>query len=252
MDFTGKVIIVTGASSGIGAATAKLFAAHGALLTIVGRNEPRLLQVADVCERAKGNRPTCVLVDLTARQSCEEVVRKTIETHKKLDILINCAGKVIMTSLFDNTMDVFDKMVALNLRVPYKLTQLCLPYLKRTKGNVVNVFAAPMRSRPGFLPFSMIRDALERFTKAAGLELATEGIRVNAVRPGITRTNFMSNFNVPDEYLDMAYESVSEVVPNSTIIEPEEIARMIVFTASDNCPNLNASNIILDGAVSLS
>ncbi|KAL0859762.1 hypothetical protein ABMA27_010121 [Loxostege sticticalis] len=252
MDFAGKVVIVTGASSGIGAATAQLFASYGALLTIVGRNEARLLKIAEACEKEKGNKPVSVLLDLTTENSCEEVVRKTVETYKKLDILVNCAGKVILTSLFDNDMEAFDELMAINLRVPYKLTQLCLPHLKRSKGNIVNVFGAPMRSRPGFIPFCMIRDALERFTKAGGLELAQEGVRMNAVRPGITRTNFLSNLNIDEENMEQAYKFISQVVPSEVIIEPDEIARMILFVASETCPNMNAANIVVDGAASLS
>jgi meso-butanediol dehydrogenase / (S,S)-butanediol dehydrogenase / diacetyl reductase len=247
MDLSGRVAIITGGSSGIGAATAKLFAAKGALLTIVGRNEARLLAVAEACEKANGNKPLCVIVDLTLDNSCEEVVRKTVETYKRLDILINCAGKAILSSLFDESMEVFDELIALNLRVPYKLTQLSLPHLARTKGHIVNVFASPMRSRPGFLPFSMIRDAMERFTKSAVLELAPEGVRINAVRPGITRTNFLSNMNIEDDCIDMAYENIS-VANNTVILEPDEIAKTILFAASNTCPNLNAANIIVDGA----
>lgn len=250
MDFTGKVVIVTGSSSGIGAATAKLFAEHGALLTIVGRDEARLLSVANACETSRGNRPLCLLLDLTLDSSCDELVKKTADMYKRIDILVNCVGKAAVTSLFDTTMEIFDELVALNLRVPYKLTQLCLPYLKRSKGNVVNVFGAPLRTRPGFLPFAMIRDALERFTKSGALELATEGVRMNAVRPGITRTNFLENLNVDRESMDRAYATISSMVPNQVIIEPDEIARMILFTASDICPNLNAANLIVDAASS--
>ncbi|CAG9790022.1 unnamed protein product [Diatraea saccharalis] len=252
MDLTGRVAIVTGASSGIGAATAKLFAAQGALLTIVGRNEARLLAVADVCEQANGNKPVCALVDLTVENSCEEVVRKTVETYNKLDILINCAGKAMLTSLFDNSMIVFDELVALNLRVPYQMTQLCLPHLKKTKGHIVNVFASPMRMRPGFLPYVMIRDAMERFTRSAVLELAPEGVRMNAVRPGITRTNLLSNLNVDDDMMDHAYAAISKILPNSAILEPDEVAKTILFTVSDICPNLNGSNIQIDGAATVS
>ncbi|CAH0403720.1 unnamed protein product [Chilo suppressalis] len=251
MDLTGRVAIVTGASSGIGAATAKLFAAHGALLTIVGRNEARLLAVAEACERAKGHKPVCAMLDLTLENSCEEVVRKTVETYSKLDMLVNCAGKAMLTSLFDMSMTVFDELVALNMRVPYKLTQHCVPHLKRTKGHIVNVVPAPMRSRPGFLPYAMIRDAMDRFTKAAVLELAPEGVRINAVRPGITRTNLLSNLNVDDDMMDDAYDTLSKVLPNSVILEPEEIAKTILFTVSDMCPNLNGSNIVIDGAASV-
>lgn len=237
-------------SPGIGAAAAKQFAAHGASLTLVGRNEARLFNVAKTCEGYHGKKPLCLLLDLVMKDSCEIVVKKTVEIYNRVDILINCAGKAAVTSLFDTTMEIFDELVALNLRVPYKLTQLSLPYLKRSKGNVVNVFGAPMRVRPGFLPFAMIRDALERFTKSGALELASEGVRMNAVRPGITRTNFLANLNVDDECMNEAYDTIAQIVPNKVIIEPEEIAKMILFAASETCPNLNASNLIVDGAAS--
>ncbi|KAJ0170603.1 hypothetical protein K1T71_013974 [Dendrolimus kikuchii] len=250
MDFTNKVVLVTGASSGIGAATAKLFASHGATLSLVGRNEARLLQVAKICEDLKQIKPLCLLLDLTMDANCEEVVRKTVEHHKKIDVLINCAGKVSVTSLFDNNMEIFDELMTLNLRLPYKMVQLCLPHLKKTKGNVVNVFGAPLRVRPGFLPFAMIRDALERFTKAGALELVTEGVKMNAVRPGITRTNVLANFNVDDDCVDMVYSKIASAMPNNVIIEPEEIAKTILYAASDTSPNLNGANLIVDGAAS--
>lgn len=156
-----------------------------------------------------------------------------------------------MTDLFDTSMEIFDELIALNLRVPYKLTKLCLPHLQNTKGNIVNVFAAPMRVTPGFLPYAMIRDALQRFTNSGGLETASVGVRMNAVRPGITRTNFLANLNVSDDCVKEAYKKLARIVPNGVIIEPEEMAKMIIFAASDSCPNLSASNLILDGASSI-
>lgn len=236
--------------TGIGAAAAKQFASYGALLTIVGQNEQRLLQVAEKCANFKDNKPLCLLIDLTTPDGCEEVVRKTMETYGKIDILVNCAGKGPVTDLFDTSMEIFDELIAINLRVPYKLTKLCLPHLKNTKGNIVNVFAAPMKVTPGFLPFAMIRDALQRFTNSGGLETASVDVRMNAVRPGITRTNFLANFNVSDDDMKEAYDKIAEIVPNKVIIEPEEVAKLILFAASDICPNMNASNLVLDGAAS--
>lgn len=250
MDLTGKVAVITGGSSGIGAATAKLFAKHGANIAILGRNEPRLLAVGTACEAAKGNKPLVLQLDLTVEGNCEEAIRKTVQTFKKIDILVNCVGKAHMTSLFDTTTEVFDELIALNLRVPYKMTQLCAPHLKLTKGNIINVFGAPLRTRPGFLAFGMIRDALEKFTKSGAVELAAEGIRMNAVRPGITRTNFLANLNVDDDHMDMAYDRLAALVPNKVVIMPEEIANAILFVVSDLCQNLVGSNVIIDGGAS--
>ncbi|KAF9823561.1 hypothetical protein SFRURICE_014544 [Spodoptera frugiperda] len=250
MDFTGKIAIVTGASSGIGAATAKLFSQHGATLALVGRNEARLLEVANKCEAAKGIRPLCLLYDLTIDANCDEIVRKTVDTFGRIDVLVNCAGKASVTSLFDNTMEIFDDLLTLHLRVPYKMTQLCTPHLKKTKGNVVNVFGAPAKVKPGFLHFAIVRDAMQRFTKAGALELVSEGIRMNAVRPGLTRTNILSNLNVQESDMAHVYEKLAQTVPNNVIIEPEEVAKMIVYVASDINPNLTGANIVIDGAAS--
>ncbi|KAJ2939094.1 hypothetical protein O0L34_g10282 [Tuta absoluta] len=250
MDFSGKVVIVTGSSSGIGAATARLFAAHGALVTIVGRNEKRLMEVGKTCT-SQGHVPTMVTQDLIMDGGCEKVVSRTLETHGKIDILVNSAGKIALTSVFDNNMEVFDDLIALNLRVPYKMTQLCTPHLKKTKGCIVNVFAAPMKATPGFLVQTMLRDALERFTKTGAVELASEGIRMNAVRPGITRTNLLANLSVSEECMNKAYSKIAKYLPNEAIIEPEEVGMMILFAASGICPNLNASSLIIDGAASV-
>lgn len=248
MDFTGKVVVVTGASSGIGAAAAKLFAACKAFLAIVGRNEERLLEVSKECTGYSGNQPLCLLLDLTEKNSCEEIARKTVEMFGRIDVLINCAGITGAHSLFDLTMDNFDDLLALNVRAPYELTQKCLPHLVVTKGHVVNVFRAPLRARPGLLALTMLTDAMETFTKSSAVELAAKGVKMNAVRPGYTRTNYMTGLNVD---LEETFEMFSGFLPNKTLIEPEEIAKTIVLVASGNLPNLNASCIVLDGAASV-
>ncbi|XP_063630690.1 3-oxoacyl-[acyl-carrier-protein] reductase FabG-like [Cydia splendana] len=251
MEFTGKVVIVTGASSGIGAVTAKMFAAHGATLTLVGRDEARLQAVAKACEEAKGIKPLPVQLDLTTVNSCIIVAQKTVEYFGRIDILINCAGKIGLTSLFDANMVTFDDLFAINLRVPYELTQKCLPYLVKTKGHIVNVFSAPIRARPGFVTGSMIAEALERFTKVSAVELAPEGVKMNAVRPGLTRTNILKNINIDEDEANDMYEALAGMVPSRQIIEPDEVAKMVLLAASDMFPNLNAANLVVDGGASV-
>lgn len=248
MSFTGKVVIVTGASSGIGAATAILFAAHGARVTLVGRNEQRLHATEAKCVETNGSQMLSIVADLLHEGSCELVVKRTVETFGRIDVLVNCAGKAILTSLFEDSMEAYDELFKLNLRVPYLLTQLSLPHLVKTKGNIVNVIGAAMRTKPGFLPYAMARDALERFSKSGAVELAAEGVRMNSVRPGITRTNFLSNFNIDEDVMPSTYAYLAKDLPHKRIIEPEEIAHMILFVAGDTCPNLSGTTLDVDGA----
>lgn len=253
MDFTDRVVIVTGASSGIGAASAILFATHGAKVTLVGQNQERLHAIKAKCEAARGHPMLSIALDLTAQGSCETVVSKTAETFGRIDVLVNCAGKALLTSMFDHSMEVFDEIIKLNLRVPYQLTQLSVPYLIKTKGNVVNIIGAQWKQvRHGFMPFSIAKAGLDRFTKSAAVELASEGIRVNSVLPGMTRTNFMNNFNIEDDMLDYYYNFLADDIPNSKVIEPEEIAKMVVFVASGMCPNLNGASMGVHSGVQYS
>ncbi|XP_072933768.1 3-oxoacyl-[acyl-carrier-protein] reductase FabG-like [Epargyreus clarus] len=245
MDFTDKVVIITGGSSGIGAASAVLFAKQGAKLALVGRNTFRLQQVADKCQAARGVEPLCLKLDLTEPDSCAAVVTRAVAMFGRIDVLVNCAGKLQIGSLFDDSMDVFDETLNLNLRVPYKLTQLVLPYLAKTKGNVVNVLGANyVRVRHGFLPYCIAKAGLDKFTKMAAVELATAGVRVNSVQCGISKTNILSNI-VDKDLMDHEYKILEQ---DFKFIEPEEVSKMVVFVASGVCPNLNGADLGIHGA----
>ncbi|XP_026744163.1 uncharacterized protein LOC113505576 [Trichoplusia ni] len=249
MDFTNKVVIVTGASSGIGASSAILFAKYGAQLTLVGRDENRLGIVAKQCLQANGLQPLCILIDLTGKGACETVITKTIDTYKQIDVLVNCAGKMLIASLFDDTTDVFDELIDINLRVPYKLTHLAVPHLVKTKGNIVNVNTTRnSRVRHGFLAFAITKAGLERFTKSAAVELSTEGVRINSVQPGLTRTNILKNLAMTEEEVKKTYDALSSKM---NILEADEVANMVVFMASEACPNLNGAHFGIDGGQTL-
>lgn len=253
LDYTDKVVIVTGASSGIGAETAKLLATYKAKLTLVGREDARLMTVAQECENRNGLPPLCLLLDLTVDDNCKILVEKTVEIYGRLDVLINCAGKMKVTSLFDRTMDLFDEMIAINLRVPYLLTQLSLPHLLKSKGNVINIGSSlSKRHRPGFLAYKISKTGLDKFTKQAAAELATEGVRVNAISPGITRTNILNNLNVNGDLMPIIYDAIAENLPQRTVIEPKEVALLVALTASGLFPHLTGSNFVVDGAASMS
>lgn len=249
IDFHNKVVIITGASSGIGAETAIAFANFGAKLTIVGRNETRLLQTATKCRCKNSLVPLWLQLDLTHPGSCEKVINKTMEMYGRIDILVNCAGKVAMSSLFDENMDIFDDLMNINFRVPYHLSQLALPYLVLTKGNIINIGSSMSRRyKPGILPYVLSKSALEVFTKHAAPELATEGVRINTISPGPTRTNILQNVNITEDIKEITYEVLAQEMPNGTVLEPQEVAMMICLAASEVFPSLNGSELLIDGA----
>ncbi|KPJ18484.1 putative oxidoreductase [Papilio machaon] len=251
IDFKNKVVIVTGASSRIGAEVAKLFARYEAKLVLVGRNEEeRLKTVAEDCT-VDGLLPLCILLDLTHPGSCETVINKTIELHGKIDVLINGAGKLKMASIFDQSIETFDEIIAINLRVPYYLCQLAVPYLKKTKGNIVNIAASlSHRHISGFLTYNITKNAIQLFTEQAAVEATGEGIRINSINPGCTKTNLLLNMNVEPQNLEAAYKNISKHFPTRLPIEASEVAKLICIIASDLFPDINGSNIGIDGASS--
>jgi NAD(P)-dependent dehydrogenase (short-subunit alcohol dehydrogenase family) len=252
LNFKDKVVIVTGASSGIGAETAVTFSKFGANLTIVGRNEERLAIVAEKCENNNGLSPLRIILDLTHPGSCEMVINKTLETYGNIDVLVNCAGVFTLSSIFDESMSTFDDMMAINMRVPFLLTQLAIPHLVKTKGNIVNVASSmTTKHKPGMLVYTLLNTAMEKFTLLAAAELVTEGVRINIVSPGPTRTNVLANLNMTGSNLNFLYEALSAILPCGKILEPSEIALHICVVASDMFPHMNGSTHVIDGAGSL-
>ncbi|KAM3968682.1 putative oxidoreductase SSP0419 [Aphomia sociella] len=243
IDFKGKVVIVTGASSGIGANAAKAFAVYGAKLTLVGRDESRLLAVAKQCEPWCKSEPLCILLDLTQPGNCEIVIEKTIQAYGQINILVNCAGKRSKASMFDTSMNDFDEQMNINVRVPVLLTKLALPHLVKSKGNVVNVVSAfTKRYKENYVAYTVTKSALEKFTYIAAPELMPHGVRINAVSPGITKDRSVTDLYCNGQ-VNSTFEALDLDLPAGTV---KDIVLMIVMIASDVFPNMNGSNTSID------
>lgn len=249
MTFTDKVVLITGASSGIGACTSVHFAKLNAKLALVGRNLDRLEDVAQRCIDSSDRKPLTIIADLNLQT--QEVIDKTIAHYGRLDVLVNVAGIGAPSSILRTNLDNFDKVMNTNVRSVYHLTTLAVPHLIESKGNVVNVSSvAGIRSFPYFLAYCVSKAALDQFTKCISLELGPKGVRVNSVNPGVIVTNFHSNMGVNT----VAYQNYLEECKTSHALgrvgEVNEVAEGIVFLASDAARFITGTLLSIDGGKS--
>ena len=182
MNFAGKVVLLTGGSSGIGKRTAEKFAQLGASVSLNGRNKENLEKVANGCE---GQKPFIVAGDITNPEDTKRVLEETIKKFGKLDVLVNNAG-IIETGTIENTsLEQYDRIMNTNIKSIYHLTMLAVPHLIKTEGNIVNISSVNgIRSFPGVLAYNLSKAAVDQFTRCVALELAAKKVRVNSVNPG--------------------------------------------------------------------
>lgn len=231
MNFDGKVILITGGSSGIGADAACHLAELGAKVAIVGRNEGRLDEVVEKIKSANSSTPLKIIADVT--KDAERIVNETINHFSKLDVLVNNAGFAI----FDNTSEIklfeFDRVFDTNVRSVITLTKLCIPYLELTKGNVVNISStAGIYPIPCMTTYCISKAALNQFTKCAALDLSSKQIRVNSVNPALIRTPFRDNISTPDQNEKMIEQAKSKY-PLRRVGEVRDTSAAIAFLAND-------------------
>ncbi len=243
----GKVVIVTGASSGIGRASAILFANQGATVVAVGRNEKELsLLVKGVKSKSGAIRPH--LADLTQMSQIERIASETIHSHGQIDVLVNSAGIIMNGTIESTSLDEWDKMFHINLRAVFTLTQKCLPYLIETKGNIVNVSSvAGTRSFPNILAYGVSKAALDQLTRSSALELAAQGVRVNAVNPGVVVTNIHKRGGMDDEAYEAFLQRSKETHPIGRVGNPQEVAELIHYLASDKAGWITGATYQIDG-----
>lgn len=243
----GKVVIITGASSGIGRATALLFANNGASVIAVGRNEKELLSLAEGVTCKEGNvKPH--LADVTELSQLERIVTETVHSHGRIDALINSAG-IIRNGTIENTgLDEWDKMFNINLRSVFVLSQKCMPHLAETKGSIVNVSSvAGTRAFPNVLAYCVSKAALDQLTRCSALEVSALGVRVNAVNPGVVVTNLHKRGGMEDAAYAEFLEHSKQTHPIGRAGTPEEVAGLIFYLASDQASWITGATYAIDG-----
>jgi len=247
MSFANKTIIVTGATSGIGRATAEAFGRERAIAVLVGRDEQALAEVVKEVSAA-GGRPVACAADVTAPEAATRIVRAAIEHSGAVDVVVNAAG-VIATGTLDKTTDeVWDTMMAVNLTAPFRLMRAAAPHLAARKGAVVNVSSVNgLRSFPGVLAYCVSKAGVDHLTRCAAIELAALGVRVNAVNPGVTVTNLHRRSGMDDAQYAAFLERSKTTHPLGRPGQPDDIVGMILFLASDRASWMTGETIPIDG-----
>uniref|UniRef100_A0A914UTQ2 Uncharacterized protein n=1 Tax=Plectus sambesii TaxID=2011161 RepID=A0A914UTQ2_9BILA len=260
--FEGKVVIVTGSSTGIGRATAELFAKRGAKVTITGRSAESLEITRQLCEKAAGgnaDKILSIIADVTKEEDTKRIIAETVNKFGQLDVLINNAGAATMSGYqdchFTRPLEVFDYVMNLNARSLIALDQEAIPHLKKTKGNIVNVSSvAGFRAFPMMAYYCMAKAANDQLNRVLAIDLAKEGIRVNTISPGPVRTEFTARNGMPDAVRDWMEENyIKPHTPLGRSATSEEMATVIAFLANnDEARFVTGQMLVADGGISIS
>jgi 3-oxoacyl-[acyl-carrier protein] reductase len=237
-----KIAIVTGSTSGMGRATAMLFAREGARVMVCGRNEERARAVVDQL-KSEGHEAEYVLVDATRLEDNRLILEKTLSVFGPPDILVNNAGMLSLSPLADVGLDEWQKVFDVNITSALVLTQLCAPYMKeKGKGVIVNIASvASFAAHHGFAAYISSKHGMAGLTKSMAWELGPE-IRVNAIAPGLVHTAMVDGIGGLDTLKGMI-----DNCPLKRPGQPEDIARIVLFLATDESSFIDGQIIKADG-----
>jgi NAD(P)-dependent dehydrogenase (short-subunit alcohol dehydrogenase family) len=242
-----KTALVTGASSGIGRATALRFVAAGARVALVGRDEGALAAVAGEAAR-QGGEAFAVVADVTNERDAERALQECVGRFGGLDVLVNAAGGLSSGTVETTALAAWDAMLNVNLRAVFHLMQLAIPHLATRRGNIVNVSSVTgLRAFPGVLAYCVSKAGVDQLTRCAALELAGKGIRVNAVNPGVVRTQVHRRSGMGEEAYAAFLEHSRTTHPLGRVGEPEEVADLILFLASERAAWITGATYSIDG-----
>jgi NAD(P)-dependent dehydrogenase (short-subunit alcohol dehydrogenase family) len=242
--FAGKVALVSGASSGIGRATALRFARDGAAVALVGRNRAALEQTAGEIS----GEAAVITADLSDAAQCREAVDAAVDFGGRLDVLVNAAGIIGSGDLASTTLEDWGAMMRINLDAVFVAMQQARPHLEATAGNIVNVSSVTgVRSFPGVLAYCVSKAGVDQLTRCAALELAPAGVRVNAVNPGVVVSNLHRRGGMDEDAYERFLEHSKTTHPLGRVGEPDDIAAAIAYLASEEAGWVTGVTLSLDG-----
>ncbi len=247
MSLKDKTAIITGASSGIGRATALLFAREKARTVLVGRKHEALLEIKN--ETAQhGGESLIVLADVAQPEACRQAVEQAVAQFGGVDILVNAAGIIGTGSIVNTTPEAWHEMMTVNLHSVFHMMQFAVPHLQRSKGNIINLSSVTgTRAFPNVLTYCVSKAGVDQLTRCAALDLAASGVRVNAVNPGVVVTNLHRRSGMDETKYAAFLEHSKTTHPMGRVGTAEEVAEAILFLASERAGWITGVTLNVDG-----
>jgi NAD(P)-dependent dehydrogenase (short-subunit alcohol dehydrogenase family) len=243
------VAIVTGAGSGIGAATAILLAEKGMIVVLVGRREAKLVETATIIESAGGD--TLILpADLADAKAPADIIQQVLARYGRIDVLVNNAAGLVAKPFDQFTLAEFDEQVAINVRSVFFMIQAALPALRRSPTPAIVNLSSSVGSwvRVENALYSMTKAAVEHLTRCLAAELAKDNIRVNAIAPGPAATPILATLG---DDIHQVHEELTSTVPLGRMGRPEELALWIAHLVDPRAAWVTGAIIPIDGGQTL-
>jgi NAD(P)-dependent dehydrogenase (short-subunit alcohol dehydrogenase family) len=245
MKLNGKIALITGGTTGIGFATAELFQKEGATVIVTGKNPANL----ETAQKALGPKAVVISADAASPADSEKVAAEIKQRFGKLDIAFLNAGIAEFAPLADSNEAFFDRMFAINVKGPYFQVQKLLPLLGKGSSVIFNSSVVNTKGMPTTSVYAATKAAVRAFGRTLAGELVGAGIRVNTVSPGPIATPIYGKLGMPAEAAKGFEEQMASSNPMKRFGQPDEIAKTVLFLASDDSSYITGSDIYVDGGM---
>lgn len=246
MRLKNKTALITGGNSGIGLATARLFVAEGARVTITGRNQATL----DAVAKELGPDALAVVADATDIAATEKAIEQAVRTFGKLDIVFANAGIAGNTPIGATTLATFESVIRTNITSVFFTVQAAVPHLNDGASIVLNGSVISVLGNPGYAAYAASKAGVRAMARVMASELSPRGIRVNVVSPGAAKTPIWNGAAPTPEAFAVLDKRISRAIPLGRLGEAEEVAKTVLFLASDDASNVQGAEIFVDGGTS--